>query len=144
MKTKKKVLKKESDKPESFIIKGRRVEKKCQIGDAELNYEQAAKSDDGTFVGKALFKLTKMRLREKDYYEAYFDMRRIRELTPKIELYKVLIDGIVSLMKKKHIEGINYFDAIEGKLSALKIDMKYIYHIFKAYGYMTQHKFEVK
>ena len=78
-------------------MKGRVLEKQKNTGEAALHYEQVARYGNGNFASEALFKLAKMRFREKDYYEAYFDSRRIAKDRGKINLYKTLIDGVTKL-----------------------------------------------
>ena len=136
------ILKKESDE-ELYMIKGCILEKKGLIEDAALHYEQVTKSENSDLSSRALFKLGKIKLRQKDYYEAHFDFKRIKNPNPKIELYRILVDGIVSLMKKKHKIGTKYLTSIESKITVFKSNIRFIYHTFKAYGYMTQHKFSV-
>lgn len=90
------LLSTDSDNPEACILKGRIMEKQGHVGDAALNYEQAAKNTD--LASKALFKLAKMRLRLKDYYEAHFNIKRAFQYNPcdsKMQLYRTLIDGVL-------------------------------------------------
>ena len=73
------------------------MEKQGHIGEAALNYEQVAKYGGAEAASKALFKLSKMRLKEKDYYEAYFNIRRAFQYeccNEKMNLYRTLIDGV--------------------------------------------------
>ena len=143
LQTTNKILLIDLNNSEALLIKGRTLEKKGKINDALLNYEQVAKCENSNFVSKALFKLTKIKLRAKDYYEAYFNIKRIQLFSPKMELYKILIDGIVLIIKKKHKESLLHLKSIQEKLSIFKPDIRYTYHVFKAYGYMTCHKFNV-
>jgi len=129
-----------------ILLKGKILEKKGQVGDAALNYEQAAKDTNAQIAAKALFRITKMKLREKDFYEAYFNIERAIKKEPlnsKIVLYKKLIEGIVALIKKGHKEGVDLLTNIEQDISKFKDNIKYIYWVFLAYGYMVQHQFEV-
>jgi len=132
---------------EALILKGRILDKQKMIGDAALQFEQAAKDNRPQIASKSLFKLAKMRLNEKDYYEAYFEMRRAFqfkcEYSKKMELYRTLLDGIVALMKKKHKSGLKYLAQIEPDIKIFKNHIQNLFHLFKGFGHMVQHQFNV-
>lgn len=139
-------LKLDRDRVSLYLLKGIVLEKRKQVGEAALHYEQAAKAPDFQLAAKALFKLAKMKLREKDYYEAHFNIRRAVEKNSaahKVKAYKTLIDGIISLMKGKTKTGMQHLLALEGEVKVLKPDVKFIYYLFKAYGHMAKKNFEV-
>ena len=128
------------------LLKGVILEKKMQLGEAALHYEQVAKDSDFQLAGKALFKLAKMKLREKDYYEAHFNIKRAAEKNPtvhKVNAYKTFIDGIVSIMKGKTKVGMKYLSTLENEVEVLKPDIQFNYYLFKAYGDMIKRNFNV-
>lgn len=50
-----------------------------------------------------------MRINEKDFYGAYFNLKRIfkyKDVSQKISQYYTLVEGIVFLMKRKTKKGI--------------------------------------
>jgi hypothetical protein len=82
---------------EGWLLKGRVEEKQGQLGDAALHYEQVAKYGDAEQASAGLFKLSKMRMRQKDFYEAFFDIRRAFQYsccTEPMKSYRTLIEGV--------------------------------------------------
>lgn len=84
------------DNARAILIKGRIMEKMKNNTEAAMNYEQAAKYGSLEVSRNALFKLAKLRIHEKDFYEAFFDIKRIKqnEVTQKIGIFQLLIDGV--------------------------------------------------
>jgi len=120
------------------MLKAKILEKTGRTGDAAMQYELIAKQEHS----KAIFKLAKMNLRHQDYYEAYFNIKRIKKGSDsKIELYRKLIEGMISLMKNK--DGMNCLINIKDDVMGLKFDIKYMYYVFKAYGHMSLHEYSV-
>ena len=123
------------------MLKAKVLDKLNRTEDAALQYEQL-----GNREVKALFRLAKMRLRCKDYYEAYFDMKRFcahGNVEKKVNVYKILIDGVVALIKKKNKSGMKCLRELEYSITLLKSDIVFIYHTFKAYVHMIQRDFNV-
>ncbi len=89
------VLRNDPGEVRAALLRGRVVEKQGNISEAALSYEQVASHGGEELAGEALFKLAKMRLRDKDYYEAAFDIRRISKERTKIKLYRALIEGVI-------------------------------------------------
>ncbi|MDR3549435.1 MAG: hypothetical protein P4M11_14420 [Candidatus Pacebacteria bacterium] len=122
------------------------MERQGHFGDAALNYEQAAKNGGPALASRALFKLAKMRFRLKDYYEAHFNIRRAFQYdafcNEKMKLYRTLIEGVVSLMKKKHKAGLALLKEIEAQVRNMRPDVRFVFHIFRAYGVAVHHQFE--
>ena len=131
------------EETDSAVMKGKILEKVNRISESIIQYEQIAKSDNQIMSVKALFRLTKLNLRQQDFYEAYFNIKRIKNnLIKKINLYRTLIEGMIALMKNK--EGLNYLSSIKDDIKNLKSDIQYMYYNFMAYGYMTKHQFKVR
>eukprot|EP00826_Nyctotherus_ovalis_P032529 TRINITY_DN26212_c0_g1_i1.p1 TRINITY_DN26212_c0_g1~~TRINITY_DN26212_c0_g1_i1.p1 ORF type:complete len:337 (-),score=59.71 TRINITY_DN26212_c0_g1_i1:371-1381(-) len=80
----------------ALLIKGRIMEKLNNLTDAAMNYEQAANYGCTEISTAALYKLAKLRVREKDYYEAYFNVRRIQvsKAGKKVKTLYNLVDGV--------------------------------------------------
>jgi tetratricopeptide (TPR) repeat protein len=79
----------------ALLIKGRIMEKQKNCTEAAMNYEQAANYGSIDISALALYKLAKLRIREKDYYEAYFDIKRVQSTNKKIKSFYTLIDGVL-------------------------------------------------
>jgi len=78
-----------------LLIKGRIMEKLNNSTEAAMNYERAANYGSIDISALAIYKLAKLHVREKDYYEAYFDIRRVRSTNRKIKIFHTLIDGVL-------------------------------------------------
>jgi len=89
----------EKIKAELLLIKARVMEKLKNYNEAAINYEQAAKYGSPEINSLALFKLAKFRIRQKDFYEALFDIKRIPSPSnKKIKIFTTLTDGVDSLL----------------------------------------------
>ena len=87
-----------NNEAEILIIKARLNEKMNNLNEAAINYEQAAKYGSSEVSTLALYKLAKFRARQKDFYEALFDIKRIQKKpSKKIALFNNFIDGVISI-----------------------------------------------
>ena len=61
-------------------------------------YEQVLKYDElGQDSVKALYQISKLRVAQKDFYEAYYTLQRANKIqfsSPKINNYRNLIEGV--------------------------------------------------
>lgn len=87
----------EQVKAELLMLKARAMEKLRNFNEVAINYEQAAKHGSAEVSALALFKLAKFRIRQKDFYEALFDIKRIQDTSAnkKIKVFRSLIDGVM-------------------------------------------------
>lgn len=88
---------------ELLILKARIMEKVNNYNEAAINYEQAAKYGSSQTTALALFKLAKFRARQKDYYEALFNIKRIqsKSISKKIRIFTHFIDGVTSSLMSR-------------------------------------------
>jgi hypothetical protein len=74
------------------------------ISDSVLNFEQVIKYDsEGSMCSDALFQIAKIRISQKDFYEAYYTLQRATKLklnNKKMINYKVLTEGVSKTQKK--------------------------------------------
>ena len=84
---------------EILLIKARLMEKLNNPTEAAINYEQAAKYGSSKISSLALYKFAKFRMRQQDYYEALFNVKRlpIKCQNKKIETFRSFIDGVFSI-----------------------------------------------
>ena len=92
-----------------LLAKGVENEQSKQV-DAILHFEQVAKNLDQEFYsGNALFQIAKLRLRQKDYYEAFFCLKRASDnnfTSKRLSLYKDFAEGVLYLIKRKIKKGV--------------------------------------
>lgn len=67
--------------------------------DAILHFEQVVKyHQNEVYSGNALFEIAKLRLEEKDFYEAYFNLRRAIDSnfnSKRLQLYRDFTEGVL-------------------------------------------------
>lgn len=92
-----------------MLAKGIENEQSKQT-DAILHFEQVAKYPDQEFYfGNALFQIAKLRLRQKDYYEAYHCLKRATDnnfTSKRLAMYKDFTEGVLYLIKRKIKKGV--------------------------------------
>ena len=137
--------------------------------DAILHFEQVAKYPEAEFyAGNALFQIAKLRLKQKDYYEAFFSLKRASDnnfASKRMALYKDFTEGVLYLIKRKIKKGVQILsDLLEilvnkekedkkkggddqnKKASSFKSHSDYLIHqilIYRAYGYVAIEKYEM-
>ena len=61
------------------------------------------------YSGNALFEIAKLRLKDKDFYEAYFNLKRAIDSnfsSKRLQLYKDFTEGVLYLIKRKIKKGV--------------------------------------
>lgn len=78
-----------------LILEAQLLEKQENYSDAAIIFEQAINKNPGSIQSnEALFKLAKLRLRESDFYEAWFDIKRINKVTSKMSIFRIFIEAV--------------------------------------------------
>jgi len=92
-----------------LLAKGTENEHSKQT-DAILHFEQVAKFPDQEFYyGNAMFQIAKLRLRQKDYYEAFHCLKRAADnnfTSKRLAMYKDFAEGVLYLVKRKIKKGV--------------------------------------
>lgn len=80
------------------------------ISEALLSFDQTLKLDNNaSYVAKAVEEILKIRINEKDFYEAYHVVARADNLDINrqfVDDWKTFVEGTLLLMKKKYKEGV--------------------------------------
>lgn len=61
------------------------------------------------YAGNALFEIARLRLHDKDFYEAYFNLKRAIDsnfTSKRLQLYKDFTEGVLYLIKRKIKKGV--------------------------------------
>jgi hypothetical protein len=80
--------------------------------EAILHFEQVVKyhKENGeVYAGNALFEISKLRLHDKDFYEAWFNLKRAVDsnfTSKRLQLYMDFVVGVLYLIKRKIKKGI--------------------------------------
>ena len=83
--------------PKLLYYKGKILKMQKMSGDAMLTMEQLVGVDEEAWSIKALYFIAKIRVKEKNFYEAYHTLNRlpIVEEDTKIAVFKKLIEGVM-------------------------------------------------
>ena len=89
---------------------GKILNKKGESNDAVLHFEQVVKYNAEEFLSaNALFEIAKLRIKQKDFYEAYYNLKRVAQFdfrSRKLSEYKLFTEGVLYLMKRKVKKGV--------------------------------------
>ena len=105
----------------SYFYKGKALKKTGGLNDAILHFEQVMKlSDDNFLQSQALYEIAKIRIQQKDFYEAYYNLKRATHFKlkqKKLINYKIFAEGVIFLMKRKTKTGIKLLTSLIDKIS---------------------------
>jgi len=136
----------ENPNPELIMKKAKITRKLNKPQNALILFEQVIKHDKSNELAKkALFKIVCMRMEERDFYGAYFNLKRLmkyKDLSSKIMQYYTLVEGIVFLMKRKTKKGIKLLTGFAQNLNLVNKQVQQMCFIYRAYGKMTMHLFK--
>lgn len=92
----------------AYFYKAKALELLSNFDDAVLSFEQVSKlSSDEYLQSNALYEITKIRVKQRDFYEAYYTLQRAekqqqsKSKVPKLSLYRGFTEGVIFLMKRK-------------------------------------------
>lgn len=105
------------------------------------------------YSGHALFEIAKIRLKDKDFYEAYFNIRRALDInftSKKMQIYKDFTEGVLYLIKRKIKKGVqiltDLLEVLTNNTDEKDQKMRdYLTHqslIYRSYGYVAIEKYE--
>lgn len=100
---------------------GKIYAKQDNINDSILHFEQVLKYDNQKYyAGNALYEMTKIRIKQKDFYEAFFTLQRAVDMkfdSQRLLLYKDFTEGVLYLIKRQGDKGVeimtNLFKTLE-------------------------------
>lgn len=127
--------------PKPYFYKAKALERLGEHDDAVLCFEQVLKlSEDDYLHGNSLYEITKIRVRQRDFYEAYYFLQRSNKTKlklPKLALYNSFTEAVILLMKRKTKKGIGILtQLIECKPLPLsnEIFLNPLVYTYRAYG----------
>ena len=101
-------------------------------------------NNQSELTGNALFEIAKIRVKEKDFYEASFNLQRAQGLKFEargMKTYKIFSDSVIDLMKSnpesavKALTGLVDSNSVRGYLHPL-------IYLYRAYGFVYLEKYE--
>lgn len=94
----------------AYFYKAKALKKTGNHNDAILHFEQVMRlSEDNFLQSSALYEIAKIRIQQKDFYEAYYNLKRATHFKlkqKKLINYKIFTEGVIFLMKRKTKTGI--------------------------------------
>ena len=80
------------------------------LSDSILYFEQVVRAnDDNHLASQALYEIAKIKIQQKDFYEAHYNLKRATHFKlkqKKLANYKMFTEGVIFLMKRKTKTGI--------------------------------------
>lgn len=80
------------------------------MNDSVLYFEQVLRLGEDNFIsGSALYEIAKIKIQQKDFYEAHYNLQRTVHLNlrqKKLQNYKIFTEGVIFLMKRKTKTGV--------------------------------------
>lgn len=91
---------------------------------------------------KALYEIVKIKIEQRDFYEAWHSLQRVEYLdvdVKSLEKLRMFVDGVTFLMKRKHKEGVKILTNLV-KNFQLGDFLKPLVFVYRAYGYFCLSK----
>jgi len=103
----------------AYFYKAKALKKIDNLDDSMLHFEQVIRlSDDQFLQSSALYEIAKIKIQQKDFYEAYYNLQRATHYKlkqRKLMNYKVFTEGVIFLMKRKTKTGIKLLTSLVEK-----------------------------
>lgn len=141
--------------------KAKVLERLGNLDDAVLSFEQVIKLCEGTTTiaqvddtsisglqSNALKEIIKIRVRQRDFYEAYYALQRAdksRLKLPKLALYQGFTEGVIFLMKRKTKKGVALLTQMIEKSPALAEEpfLDPLIYVYRAYGRIVLQEYDL-
>lgn len=108
----------------AYYYTGKIYFKLWKLNDAILNFEQVVKlSNDIFFIGNALYEIAKIKINEKDFYEAFFTLEWAIDKnfkSQRLQLYKDFTEGVLQLIKWSGEKGVETLTSLLSHIQELK------------------------
>ena len=130
---------------------GKIYSKMDSINDAILHFEQVLKFDNQKyFAGNALYEMTKIHIKQKNFYQALFTLQRALDLkfnSQRLLLYKDFTEGVLYLIKRQFNKGVEILNKLLNTLNKVRHSDKkvmvptaetltYKSYVYRAYGHL--------
>jgi tetratricopeptide (TPR) repeat protein len=136
----------------SYFYKAKALKKLNNCNDAVLYFEQVIRSccDDQFLQSSALYEIAKIKIQQKDFYEAYYNLQRAAHYKlkqKKLINYKIFTEGVIFLMKRKTKTGIKLLSSLIERISESSSLTQQDYitplvYIYRGYGHFVQDEFD--
>ena len=104
----------------AYFYKAKALKKLNNLSDAILYFEQVIRAnDDNHLSSSALYEISKIKIQQKDFYEAYYNLKRATHFKlkqKKLVNYKMFTEGVIFLMKRKTKTGLKLLTQLVDRL----------------------------
>lgn len=94
----------------AYFYKAKALKKMNNLNDAIIYFEQVIRAnEDNHLASSALYEIAKIKIQQKDFYEAYYNLKRANHFKlkqKKLVNYKMFTEGVIFLMKRKTKTGL--------------------------------------
>ena len=130
---------------------GKIYTKTNDVNNAILHFEQVLKfNSEKYYSGNALYEMAKIRIKQQDFYEAFFTLQRAIDKnfkSKRLLFYKDFTEGVLYLIKRQGTKGVEILTHLMRKLSETNMTdrrimgptvqtLTYSSYIYRAYGYL--------
>ncbi|CAI2370054.1 unnamed protein product [Moneuplotes crassus] len=111
------LLKTNPENAKAHFYLGKILSKQDPHQEAFIHFEQVITHNDDSFLScNALLEIAKLRIKEKDFYEAHYSLKRIGLFnfkSQKLTQYQTFTEGVLYLIKRKIKKGIQLLSSLE-------------------------------
>jgi hypothetical protein len=106
--------------------------------------------DDQFLQSSALYEISKIKIQQKDFYEAYYNLQRATHYKlkqKKLINYKIFTEGVIFLMKRKTKTGLKLLSTLVDKIQTASPMNQQDYitplvYLYRAYGHFVSDEYE--
>jgi tetratricopeptide (TPR) repeat protein len=100
----------------AYFYKAKALKKMGNLSDSILYFEQVVRAnDDNHLASQALYEIAKIKIQQKDFYEAYYNLKRAAHFKlkqRKLVNYQMFTEGVIFLMKRKTKTGVKLISSL--------------------------------
>lgn len=110
------IIEAEPDNARAHFYKGKILSKHDPHVEAILHFEQVIKHNQEPFLSwNSLLEIAKLRIKERDFYDAYYNLKRISLFnfkSAKLDQYQTFTEGVLYLIKRKVKKGVQLLTSL--------------------------------
>ena len=108
----------------AYFYKAKALKKMNNLNDSVLYFEQVLRlAEDNFLSGSALYEIAKIKIQQKDFYEAHYNLQRSQHLNlkqKKLANYKLFTEGVIFLMKRKTKTGVKLLTQVIDRMKPIQ------------------------
>ena len=112
----------------AYFYKAKALKKVDNMFDAVLYFEQVIRlKEDNFLAGSALYEIAKIKIQQKDFYDANYNLQRAMPLNlryKKLQNYRLFTEGVIFLMKRKTKTGVKLISQVIDRMGGEELQIK--------------------